>query len=356
MTTITWILISLAALAIVVIVWGGLYQRATRETSLVRTGIGGRKVVMDGGAIAVPYFHEVQRVNMQTLRLEVRRGAEWVRQDYLPGGGPFVTEARAIPIDLEGITGERVEIRMHPPIGFWSLEAFYLAWDEHLHTVVAVKLLRPDRVRDERALRGFRREAEALRRLAEEVEALVAGRAVGAEVHGDVEALGPERDRDRVGVEPRDHIIWVGPSQGDDELAPAAADVDHIVGALEQGQIVNETLADVLSRSAETIFKGEVLEEINETTDVHSKQAYIVIEESDLSNLIKKSRNNNLQIGKDVGIISYNDSPLKEILLDGITVVTTDHNKMGETAARLILENSKEKIKNPFVLIRRGSL
>ena len=103
-------------------------------------------------------------------------------------------------------------------------------------------------------------------------------------------------------------------------------------------------------------FKGEVLEEINELTEILPKEAYIVIEESDLSNLIKKSRNNHLQIGKDVGIISYNDSPLKEILLDGITVVTTDHNRMGETAARMILENIKEKIKNPFVLIRRGSL
>jgi hypothetical protein len=36
--------------------------------------------------------------------------------------------------------------------------------------------------------------------------------------------------------------------------------------------------------------------------------------------------------------------------------MTTDHAKMGETAARLILDNSKEKIKNPFVLIRRKSL
>jgi eukaryotic-like serine/threonine-protein kinase len=45
----------------------------------------------------------------------------------------------------------------------------YLVWDEHLHTVVAMKLLRPDRVGDERALRGFRREAEALRRLSHPV-------------------------------------------------------------------------------------------------------------------------------------------------------------------------------------------
>ena len=103
-------------------------------------------------------------------------------------------------------------------------------------------------------------------------------------------------------------------------------------------------------------FRNEVLDEINEHTTIEPKQAYIVIEESDLCNLIKKARAKNLAIGKDVGIISYNDSPLKEILLDGITVITTDHNKMGETAAQLILENRKEKIKNPFVLIRRGSL
>ena len=103
-------------------------------------------------------------------------------------------------------------------------------------------------------------------------------------------------------------------------------------------------------------FKNDIMEEITGETGVNAREAYIVIEESDLCNLIKKARSSGLQIGKDLGIISYNDSPLKEILLDGITVVTTDHNKMGETAARMILDNSKEKIKNPFVLIRRSSL
>jgi len=72
----TWILTGLVIVAIGVIVYAGLYQRANRETSLVRTGIGGRRVVMDGGTIAIPHFHEVRRVNMQTLRLEVRRTGE----------------------------------------------------------------------------------------------------------------------------------------------------------------------------------------------------------------------------------------------------------------------------------------
>ncbi|MFT4706746.1 MAG: putative membrane protein YqiK [Yoonia sp.] len=50
-----------------------LYKRATRETSLVRTGSGGKKVIMDGGTIVVPFLHEIANVNMKTLRLEVAR-------------------------------------------------------------------------------------------------------------------------------------------------------------------------------------------------------------------------------------------------------------------------------------------
>lgn len=76
MTATAWIVTGLVVLALAVIVYGALYQRATRETSLVRTGIGGRRIVVDGGTIVIPYFQEVQRVNMQTLRLEVRRSAE----------------------------------------------------------------------------------------------------------------------------------------------------------------------------------------------------------------------------------------------------------------------------------------
>jgi uncharacterized membrane protein YqiK len=76
MTATAWIVTGLVVLAAAVIIYGALYQRATRETSLVRTGIGGRSIVMDGGTMVIPYFHEVQRVNMQTLRLEVRRAAE----------------------------------------------------------------------------------------------------------------------------------------------------------------------------------------------------------------------------------------------------------------------------------------
>ena len=49
-------------------------------------------------------------------------------------------------------------------------------------------------------------------------------------------------------------------------------------------------------------------------------------------------------------------SPLKEILASGITVISTDHEKMGETAARMMRNRQQGKIRNPFTLIRRNSL
>ena len=58
------------------LIMASLYKRATREISLVKTGSGGKKVIMDGGTIVVPLLHEIAKVNMKTLRLEVTRTNE----------------------------------------------------------------------------------------------------------------------------------------------------------------------------------------------------------------------------------------------------------------------------------------
>ena len=70
------ILLAIITVVVLVVVAAWLYERASREVSLVRTGLGGRKVVLDGGVIVLPYFHKVSRVNMQTMRLEVARHSE----------------------------------------------------------------------------------------------------------------------------------------------------------------------------------------------------------------------------------------------------------------------------------------
>ncbi|MFH7041224.1 flotillin family protein [Paucibacter sp. JuS9] len=65
--------IALVGLLTIGIVFARLYKRSTKETAFVRTGLGGQKVIMDGGAIVLPVFHERVLVNMNTLKLEVMR-------------------------------------------------------------------------------------------------------------------------------------------------------------------------------------------------------------------------------------------------------------------------------------------
>ncbi|KPF69458.1 hypothetical protein IP84_06380 [beta proteobacterium AAP99] len=65
--------IAFLALLTIGIIFARLYKRSTKETAFVRTGLGGQKVIMDGGAIVLPIFHERVLVNMNTLKLEVER-------------------------------------------------------------------------------------------------------------------------------------------------------------------------------------------------------------------------------------------------------------------------------------------
>lgn len=62
-----------AALIFIGVMIARLYRRSSKEISFVRTGFGGEKVILGGGAIVLPVLHETIPVNMNTLRLEVRR-------------------------------------------------------------------------------------------------------------------------------------------------------------------------------------------------------------------------------------------------------------------------------------------
>lgn len=81
---------------------------------------------------------------------------------------------------------------------------------------------------------------------------------------------------------------------------------------------------------------------------------FLAIADDDLAILVKKIRKSNYKIGKEIGIISFNETELKELL--DITVISTDFAKMGQTAANLILNKQYLQIKNPYKIIKRGSL
>jgi uncharacterized membrane protein YqiK len=73
MTIVFWIIALIVVLAALVALAAAFYERASNAVSLVRTGIGGRRVLIEGGVLVLPWFHEIARVNMQSIRLDVSR-------------------------------------------------------------------------------------------------------------------------------------------------------------------------------------------------------------------------------------------------------------------------------------------
>jgi len=102
-------------------------------------------------------------------------------------------------------------------------------------------------------------------------------------------------------------------------------------------------------------FTFKTVHDIN-TEQIQQGEAYITVMEDDLILLLEKLIQADLKIGSDIGVISYNETPLKKLLLNGITTVSTDFHRMGEMAAEQILENIPVHTAVPFHLVLRNSL
>jgi DNA-binding transcriptional regulator YhcF (GntR family) len=102
-------------------------------------------------------------------------------------------------------------------------------------------------------------------------------------------------------------------------------------------------------------LKNEILPNLRNRT-IQQGEVYILPNDRDLVTIVKSAEEKNLKIGKELGIISINDMPLKEVVAGGITTISTDFNEMGRTMANIIMENCKKEIKNPSRLIIRNSL
>jgi DNA-binding transcriptional regulator YhcF (GntR family) len=101
-------------------------------------------------------------------------------------------------------------------------------------------------------------------------------------------------------------------------------------------------------------MKAEV---IKKTSDFKCRKhdLCLVIDDNDLVRLIHTTKSNNWTIGEDIGIISYNETPLKSVIADGITTITTDFDKMGSSMAEMILTSTQKHLENPFIMIDRNS-
>jgi DNA-binding transcriptional regulator YhcF (GntR family)/DNA-binding LacI/PurR family transcriptional regulator len=105
----------------------------------------------------------------------------------------------------------------------------------------------------------------------------------------------------------------------------------------------------------ENKMKHNIFEDIDSSLPAKG-DAFLVVSDHDLIQLIKTCLDEKWELGKDIGIVSYDESPLKEILSGGIAVISTDFKKMGETAAEMIKGKIFKKRPNPCVFIPRNSL
>jgi DNA-binding transcriptional regulator YhcF (GntR family) len=103
------------------------------------------------------------------------------------------------------------------------------------------------------------------------------------------------------------------------------------------------------------VFDFQVVESVADL-NVEKGQAYITVMEDDLISLLDRIRVQGLRLGKDIGILSYNETPIKRLLFDGISTISTDFEAWGRKAAELVLTNERNTYENPFVYIPRSSL
>lgn len=105
----------------------------------------------------------------------------------------------------------------------------------------------------------------------------------------------------------------------------------------------------------ENSFNYEILESMEGRT-VKEGEAYFVIFDRHLVQIIKQAEKFHLKLGRNLGVVSFNDTVLKEVVAGGISTISTDFNLMGKSMAEMVLNRSKEVIENPSQLIIRKSL
>jgi DNA-binding transcriptional regulator YhcF (GntR family) len=100
----------------------------------------------------------------------------------------------------------------------------------------------------------------------------------------------------------------------------------------------------------------DIIPDLEEDVDIKENEAYIVFREFDLIKMINWCTKRNWKFGKEIGVISYDDTPLKEIISEGISVISNDFALMGKRAAQMILEKTKGRFSNEYYFTDRNSL
>ncbi|MDP9076677.1 MAG: GntR family transcriptional regulator [Bacteroidota bacterium] len=123
----------------------------------------------------------------------------------------------------------------------------------------------------------------------------------------------------------------------------------------EHSYYSKEILTGFLNFCGKYAFEYGIIHSLKNET-LQPGTVYINLMEDDLVELIEKIIGDKLKIGEDIGVISYNETPLKKIILNGITTISTNFKLMGEKTAEMVLNNGKEHVAIPFKVTYRNSL
>jgi DNA-binding transcriptional regulator YhcF (GntR family) len=102
-------------------------------------------------------------------------------------------------------------------------------------------------------------------------------------------------------------------------------------------------------------FERKVVNYIKDE-EISKGQVFICLDDNDLITLIERIKKMKLRVGVDIGIISYNETPLKKYILNGITTISTNFEQMGLKAADMILNNTMQQIELDCTINLRSSL
>lgn len=106
---------------------------------------------------------------------------------------------------------------------------------------------------------------------------------------------------------------------------------------------------------AEKGFEHKVVRSLN-NINPRIYDAFFVISDRDLVSVVKIVREYSYRLGENFGIVSFNDTTLKEVVAGGITTISTDFKAMGQTLAEMVLNKKAGQVRNPSRIIFRNSL
>ena len=140
------------------------------------------------------------------------------------------------------------------------------------------------------------------------------------------------------------------------KLAGPISKFDEFIFFCEHGSLVPFEIVKAFKKFLKDYkIKGKIVDRY-EPGSIKKGKVYFTVDNAQLWEMLKDSKAKNLKLGKDVGILSHNDEPVKEIIFDGITTYSTDFALMGKRAARFVLDKNQGHEIIPTRLIRRNSL